>query len=125
MTEQQPEPAGQPPGPILRGRYALVDRPGGKMSLPWSVQLCDTCMNCHCGEQMDEFQIPAMMAQLIRAKLEGAGVTPRQKVKAAKSVLGRKLWIRLNWPTWTLSAPRSASRCTGARSCSPRCCSSW
>jgi hypothetical protein len=76
--------AGQAPGLIVRGRYALVDLPDGRMQLPWSSGPCDRCASCGCGEQMDPFILPAAVAGLIRAKLNGEDLPMIGKIKAMR-----------------------------------------
>jgi hypothetical protein len=76
--------AGQAPGLIIRGRYALLDAAGGKMRIPWSVGPCDRCATCGCGDQMEPFELPAPVAGLIRAKLNGEDLPMMGKLKAMR-----------------------------------------
>ena len=84
MTDPQVVSASQAPGLIVRGRFAVIDLPDGKMKIPWASNPCERCSECGCGEQMDPFELPVPLAGLIRAKLAGEDLPMLGKIKAMR-----------------------------------------
>lgn len=71
MTEAELADAGAAPGLVFRGRYAVIDLPDGRMSIPWTTEPCDRCQGCGCGQQQNPLELPAAIAGIVRAKLNG------------------------------------------------------
>lgn len=84
MAEIETVDAGRAAGLIIRGRYALIDMPDGRMQLPWSTGPCERCAACGCGDQQDPFDLPVPLAGLIRAKLRGEDLPMLGKIKAMR-----------------------------------------
>lgn len=48
------------------GRYKVVQAPGGDWVIARSVDICETCRECGCGEQAEPVRIPAMVIQMAK-----------------------------------------------------------
>ncbi len=54
--------------PVERGRYAVFQAGGGAF-IARAVDLCDDCLNCRCGTQLDPIDFtPAGIMKLIRER---------------------------------------------------------
>ena len=75
-----------PAEPSERGRYAIFEQPDGGLIIPRSAPLCETCVACGCGEQMEPMRIPGALVKMARAAAEGKSGGMGAKIKAMMSL---------------------------------------
>jgi len=59
---------GKPPVIEGPGRYCVYQAPDGGWIVARAVGLCQTCLDCGCGEQADPIAIPAMVIKMARSQ---------------------------------------------------------
>lgn len=81
MTDNGHTPA--VPEPAERGRYAIYMQPDGGLLIARRTDLCQTCLDCGCGQQADPVgPIPGTLVAMARAAAEGKVKFP-QAIRAA------------------------------------------
>lgn len=85
MTEPNGHVPPPPPEPVERGRYAIIEQRDGGLLILRTVDLCDTCLDCRCGEVADPVgPIPASVVAMARAAAAGKISVPQAIKKAMK-----------------------------------------
>jgi hypothetical protein len=59
------------------GRYCVYQAPDGGWVLARAGNLCERCLECGCGEQAEQVQIPALVVNM--AMSQGPGLFGRLK----------------------------------------------
>jgi hypothetical protein len=89
MTEIPGDPEQQGHAePAERGRYALYPTPDGGLIIARAAGICQTCVDCGCGEQADPITGPAAVVSM--AKLAAEGKMKLPSVKQLRQLAGSR-----------------------------------